>query len=105
MTAEWAQHNPINNGTGRVWVFNNFIKYLGGSFELLFGKNNPMEELSADTLGQIELRTERMIDRLFIIENVTYERFLLLGEGFGFEKDDLQPRFTGKLFLREGNRF
>ncbi len=91
MTAEWAQHFPIEGG--RVYLFNNLKSYLRGSFELIFSKDYPTEELTTDSPGQMTLRSKDGIDNLFIVGRVTFERFQLFAGALGLRKRADDPCF------------
>lgn len=93
MTAEWAQNFPINKEGGTVYLFNNLKLYLRGSFELIFSRDNPIEELASDSLGSMTLRSKDGIYTLFIVGSVTFERFQFFAEALEFKKKDNNPRF------------
>lgn len=68
---------------GRSWIFgSNLIKYLDGSFELVFLLNSPAEELKDDSMGSIRLQTKDGVNFLFIISNVRHDRFEQLAQLF-----------------------
>lgn len=68
---------------GCLWVFgSNLIKYLDGSFILLFSPNKPVEGLENDSMGSVELRTEDGVDSLFTISNVKRDHFYQLAKLF-----------------------
>ena len=89
MTAEQAQRFPIEGA--EVYLFNNLKLYLRGSFELIFLKVNPIRELTLDSLGSMILRSKGGIDNLFIVGNVTFERFQFFAEALGLRKNDDDP--------------
>ncbi len=93
MTAEQAQHFPINGKDGKVYLFNNLKLYLRGSFELIFSKDCPTEKLASYSLGSIMLRSKDGIDSLFMVGGVTFERFRLFAEALGLKKKDDDPCF------------
>lgn len=93
MKAERAQHLPINKKGGRVYLFNNLKSYLHGSFELVFYKDHPAEELISDSLGSMTLRSKEGIYTLFTIGKVTFERFQLFAGALGLRKENNDPCF------------
>ncbi len=89
MTAEQIQHFPIEGAD--VYLFNNLKLYLRGSFELVFFKYYPAEELTSYSLGSMTLRSKDGIDDLFIVSRITFERFQLFAEALGLRKKDDDP--------------
>ncbi len=76
---------PVSE-SGPVWVFgSNLIKYLDGSFELVFLPGNPAEELRNDSMGSMRLQNSGGADYLFTVSNVRYNVFKKLASLF--EKD------------------
>lgn len=93
MTAEMIQNFPINKEGGTVYLFNNLKLYLCGSFELIFSRGNPIEELTSDSLGSMTLRSKDGIHTLFTIGQVTFERFQFFAKALEFKKKDNDPCF------------
>ncbi len=75
---------PVNE-EGRTWIFaTNLTKHLSGNLQLRFIPNNRHEK----SLGLIRLETSGGRTFLWIVENVSYQRFSELGEDLGWRHHD-----------------
>lgn len=99
----FEQGHPLTQDAS-VWIYPISLAYvLHGKFELNFFQEDPVEELTGDTLGSVNLRTENGTWNLLIISKVPYRNFRKLSEFMGFTLQNQDQRFcSGSLPVEPG---
>ena len=94
---------PVSEN-GRSWVFgSNLIKYLDGSFELVFLPDYLGRNLRDNSKGSIRLQTKDGVDFLFTISDVRHDRFKQLAKLFEGEARCVFHKKVEELAKCKGN--